>query len=87
MYLLSMIPIIGWFTAAVLCFFVAIPMFFLWNALAPIYFTFLPGAYMLIPFWHVFGLIWLLSALRALLLPSITSSSSTKEKIVSHQAQ
>lgn len=76
-----MIPIIGWFTAAVLCFFVSIPMYFLWNSLAPTYFFFLPKVYMEIPFWHVFGLIWLLSALRSLLLPSITSSSTTaKEK-------
>lgn len=81
MYLLSMIPIVGWFTAAVLCFFVSIPMYFLWNALAPTYFFFLPKVYWAIPFWDVFGLIWLLSALRSLLLPSISSSStSSKDK-------
>lgn len=77
---LNAIPVIGWLIAAVLCFFIAIPVSLLWNWLAPIYFYQLPQVYLSLPFWHVFGLLWLVSSLRALLLPSITSSSTTSKK-------
>ena len=76
---LNMIPILGWFLAAVICFFVAIPVSLLWNWLAPTYFYWLPRVYLDLPFWHVFGLLWLLSSVRGLLLPSI-SASATAEK-------
>jgi len=77
MNLLNVIPVIGWIIAAVICFFIAIPVFFLWNWLAPLYLYFLPKVYLSIPFWHVFGLLWLISSLRGLLFPSISSSSSS----------
>lgn len=77
---LNAIPVIGWLIAAVLCFFIAIPVSLPWNWLAPIYFYQLPQVYLSLPFWHVFGLLWLVSSLRALLLPSITSSSTTSKK-------
>jgi len=76
---LNAIPIVGWLIAAVLCLFVAIPVYFLWNWLAPTYFYQLPSVYLSLPFWHVFGLLWLISSLRGLLLPSVSSSSSSKE--------
>lgn len=72
---LNAIPIIGWLIAAALCFVVAIPVSLLWNWLAPIYFYWLPKVYLDLPFFHVFGLLWLISSLKSLLLPSITSSS------------
>lgn len=77
---LNMIPVIGWLLASVICFFVAIPIFFLWNWLAPIYCYWLPEVYLNLPFWHVFGLLWLISSLKGLLLPSISSSSSVTKK-------
>jgi hypothetical protein len=77
---LNAIPIVGWIIAAFVCLFVAIPVYFLWNWLAPIYFYQLPSVYLSLPFWHVFGLLWLISSLRGLLLPSISSSSTTKIK-------
>jgi hypothetical protein len=77
---LNLIPIIGWLIAAVICFFIAIPMFFLWNWLAPVYFYWLPDVYKDLPFWHVFGLLWLISSLKGLLFPNFTSSSSSESK-------
>ena len=47
----------------------AILFYFLWNVLAPIYFSFLPEVYLQIPFWHCFGLIVLLTMLKWILLP------------------
>ena len=79
MNLLNMIPVIGWLIAAVICFFVAIPVYFLWNWLAPTYAYWLPTVYLDLPFWHVFGLLWLISSLRSLLLPSVSSSSSSNK--------
>lgn len=76
---LNMIPIVGWLIAAVICFFVAIPVSLLWNWLAPTYFYWLPQVYLSLPFWHVFGLLWLLSSLRGLLLPSVSANASTKK--------
>lgn len=75
MNLLNAIPVIGWIIAAILCLFVAIPIYFLWNWLCPVYFYWLPDIYKELPFWHVFGLLWLLMSLRNILLPSISSSS------------
>ena len=77
---LNMIPIVGWLIAAAICFFVAIPVALLWNWLAPVYFYWLPKVYLDLPFWHVFGLLWLLSSLRGVLLPSIHATSSAKSK-------
>lgn len=79
MNFLNMIPIVGWAIAAVVCFFVAIPLFFLWNSLAPVYFYWLPKVYLDLPFWHIVGLLWLLSSLRSLVLPTNVSSSNHKE--------
>lgn len=77
---LNAIPIIGWLIACLLCFFIAIPVYFLWNWLAPTYFYWLPSVYLDLPFWHVFGLLWLISSLRGLLLPSISASSKSEKK-------
>lgn len=71
---LNSIPVLGWFLAAVLCFFGAIPVYFLWNTLAPIYFYWLPQVYLDLPFWHVVGLLWLIATLKGLLLPRLHAS-------------
>jgi hypothetical protein len=70
MMLLNFIPIIGWALAAVFCFIAAIPMYLLWNWLAPIYAPFLPHVYLEIPFWHMFGLLWLLMSIRQIVFGS-----------------
>jgi polyferredoxin len=80
MNFLNMIPVLGWLIAAIVCFFIAIPVSLLWNWLAPTYFYQLPKVYLDLPFWHVFGLLWLISSLRGLLLPSIRATSTSKNK-------
>jgi len=76
MNLLNMIPIVGWVVAAIMCFLVAIPVFFLWGWLAPVYFYWLPAIYHSIPFWHMFGLIWLITSVKGILLPSFSSTNT-----------
>jgi hypothetical protein len=79
MNLLNLIPIVGWAVAAAICFFIAIPLYFLWNWLAPTYFAFLPAVYLDLPFWDLVGLLWLLSSLRGIVFPSVSSSSSSSK--------
>jgi hypothetical protein len=50
--------------------FLAIPFYFLWNWLAPIYFTALPLAYQELPFLHCVGLLLLLAIVRIAVLPT-----------------
>jgi hypothetical protein len=47
----------------------AIPMYFLWNWLVPIYLYQLPPIYKHISFFHVLGIIWLITFIRGLLFP------------------
>ena len=72
-------PFVGWFKAADGCFFAAIPIYFLWNWLAPTYFYQLPTVYLSLPFWHVVGLLWLLSSLKGLLLPKLTVTNNVSK--------
>jgi len=78
MNILNAIPVFGWIIAAVVCFFIAVPFYFLWNWLAPTYFYWLPKLYLELPFWHVFGLLWLITSLRGILLPSTYARSESK---------
>lgn len=80
MNVLNAIPILGWLIAAFICFFVAIPVWFLWNWLAPLYFYWLPALYLTLPFWHVFGLLWLVTSIRGVLLPSTNVNNSNAIK-------
>ena len=73
------IPIIGLLIAAIICFFVAIPVWVLWNWLAPTYFYWLPQVYLSLPFWHVFGLLCLISSVRGLLLKSMNVSATSQK--------
>lgn len=81
MLALSAVPVIGWLIASVLCIFMAIPMYFLWNWLAPIYIYWLPPVYLDLPFWHVVGLIWLITMLKQLFLrkSSVTQNNQNKK--------
>lgn len=77
---LNALPIIGWIFAAVICFFVAVPLFFLWNWLAPTYFYWLPKVYLDLPFWHVVGLVWLIASVKGILLPHFGVSVTNKHR-------
>lgn len=49
--------------------FLAIPFYFLWNFLAPIYLTNLPAVYLAIPFWHCAAIFLLIGVIRAAIFP------------------
>lgn len=76
---LNLIPVVGWLIAAVICFFIAIPIYFLWNWLAPIYFYWLPSVFLHIPFTHIVGLLWLISSVKGIILPEFNVSNNVKK--------
>ena len=39
-------------------------MYFLWNYMSPVYFTFLPAQYLHIPWWHCVCLLWIIQMLN-----------------------
>jgi hypothetical protein len=47
----------------------AIPAFYLWNFLAPIYLPQLPPQYLDVPFWHVAGIFALITIVKMMILP------------------
>lgn len=56
--------------------FLAIPFYFLWNFLAPLYFLNLPESYKNVPFWHIVGIFSLVSILRLVFLPESPGKKS-----------
>lgn len=76
----NIFPLVGWVISFIISFSLAIPFFFIWNALAPIYFYFLPAVYLSIPFWHVVGLFMILPILKYMLIPTFSTSSSSSVK-------
>lgn len=71
------IPVFGWFIGAILHVSLAVPFYFIWNALAPTYFYFVPPVYQQIGFWECVGLFVVISILKAVLVPNLTSSTSS----------
>jgi hypothetical protein len=55
--------------------FLAIPFYFIWNFLAPIYLVNLWPEYRNVPFWHIVGIFTLISILRLALFPKAPSPS------------
>lgn len=51
-----------------------VPIYFVWNELAPIYFTFLPEVYRAIPYWHIVGFLWLLGVITRAVVPKFNST-------------
>jgi hypothetical protein len=39
-------------------------LYFLWNYMAPVYFTFLPAQYLHLPWWHCVCLLWIIQILN-----------------------
>lgn len=51
-----------------------VPIYFVWNELAPIYFTFLPEVYRAIPYWHIVGFLWLFGVITRAIVPKFSST-------------
>ncbi|MFZ3229318.1 MAG: hypothetical protein WA160_03860 [Pseudobdellovibrio sp.] len=58
--------------------FLAIPFYFLWNFLAPMYLYSLPDVYKNIPFWHCVGFFLIISILRNVLFSKSNSHAVFK---------
>lgn len=54
----------------------AVPLYFLWNYLAPTYFSFLPPVWLALSYWHVFLLTWCLTLIRGIIMPFATAKAS-----------
>lgn len=74
------IPVIGWIVGFVFYTLLAIPTYYLWNGLAPIYFPFVPPPWLAIPFWDMVWLFCLLSIVRSFVLPMVGASASAEAR-------
>ena len=70
----SKLPIIGWVLGFLIAVFMAIPFYFLWNFIAPIYLTFLPQIWLSLPFWNCVWLFLLISIIKSILFSGIFSN-------------
>jgi hypothetical protein len=73
------LPIIGPVIGLVLAACLAIPFYFVWNAVAPTYFYWLPPVYQAVPFWDCVLLIATFSMLKLILLPRFGTRIETKD--------
>ena len=74
--MLNAIPVLGWFLSFAFAASLAVPFYFMWNHLAPIYFAFLPVVYKSLPFWDCVWLFMTLSILKHL-VPTLVNVSQT----------
>ena len=77
--MINAIPFLGWFLSAFFATSLAIPFYFIWNALAPTYFYFIPLVYQHLPFWDTVGLFMILPILKTMLFPKFASVSNNAE--------
>ncbi len=57
----------SYMVAFIVALIVAGPLFFLWNALAPVYFAFLPQEWFNVPYMHMVGLVWMASIIASII--------------------
>lgn len=75
--MINAIPIIGWLLSFAFSLSLSVPFYFLWGYLGPKYFYFVPPLYQHIPFWDCVWIFMLMPILKGLLLPTLSSSSSS----------
>ena len=75
------IPFVGWLIGFFFHVSLAFPFWICWNALAPKFFYFLPSVYHHLGFWETVGLFVVISVLKFVFFPSLSSgSSASKDK-------
>ena len=67
--ILVLLPVFLWMLGAAVAMFIAVPLYCVWNSLAPTYFTFLPLAWQYIPFWDCVRMLLLAFILSSLFNP------------------
>jgi hypothetical protein len=78
--MIYLIPVVGPLIGFLFMFFLAIPLYWLWNALAPTYFYWLPQVYQQIPFWDCVWLLMLVGMLKLVLLPRFGTEVKVDKK-------
>lgn len=79
--MISAIPGLGWLLSALFSISLAVPFYFIWDHLGPVYFSFIPSVYQHIPFWDCVGLFMILPILKGVLTPKLmTVSNDSKSK-------
>lgn len=73
------IGVVAFFAIILFCFGIAllaaVPLYFLWNYCAPIWFSFLPAVWLKIGFWDIVWLSWCLGLVRNIILPSARTTA------------
>lgn len=78
--MLYAIPVFGWIIGLFFDTCLAIPFYYLWNWLGPLYFDFLPEKYLHLDFWTIVGLFIVISILKFKLLPRFAELPSKGDK-------
>ena len=75
-----MIPVVGPIIGLFFMFFLAVPLYYLWNYLAPTYMYWLPPVYINVPFMDIVWLLMLIGMLKMILLPRFTINNEKKKE-------
>lgn len=75
--MINRLPLIGWMLSFIGATSLSIPFYFIWNGLAPIYFSWLPEVYHNIPFWHCVGLFIIIPIIKQTLTPQFVKVNNT----------
>ena len=78
--MLNSVPIIGWLLSLLFTISLAIPFYFMWNHVGPIYFYWLPQVYKNIPFWDCVWLFTVISILKSVLVPKFVDVTQNNNK-------
>lgn len=73
-------PIVGWIIGWIFAVSLAVPFWWFWNGLAPVYFYWLPEVYQNIPFWNAVGLFIVITIVKFVLTPKFTYPSTSTGK-------
>lgn len=76
--MLNAIPILGWLLSLLLSMSVAVPVWYCWTVcgLGEIYGGSLPTVWRAVPYWHIVGLVIVVSTLRATVWPTPLKSGT-----------
>lgn len=75
--MINKLPFVGWSFSIVASISISIPFYFIWNALAPTYFYWLPQVYLQIPFWDCVGLFVVVPIVLKTITPQFVNVDQT----------
>jgi len=78
--MINKIPVIGWFFSILASVSLSVPFYFCWNAVAPVYFYFLPEIYHNIPFWSCVALFVVIPIIKHTFTPQFVRVVQSNNK-------